>query len=98
MNAPLRTSANVSLPLLTHSSMSAARACLRLYRNKYVLRIRPLQHRDDAPELGDLVHVGLEAWWLKAGDSVQIAIRAARSYAEANKVDASTSSRRPRRS
>jgi PD-(D/E)XK nuclease superfamily len=85
MNAPLRTS--VSLPLLTHSSLTAARACLRLYRNRYVLGLRSLVGRDEAPELGDLVHVGLEHWWLNAGDIVG-AIRVARAHAAANKIDA----------
>jgi hypothetical protein len=58
---PLRTSAT---RLLTSSALSTARACLRLYRNRYVLQLRSLTQRDEAPELGDLVHVGLEAWWL----------------------------------
>lgn len=78
------------LPILTHSALSAARACMRLYRNRYVLRLRSLRAEADKTELGDLVHVGLETWWLTppVGDAQLLAaIRAARKHAAAKKVD-----------
>ena len=45
------------LPILTHSALSAARACMRLYRNRYVLRLRSLRAEADKTELGDLGRV-----------------------------------------
>lgn len=48
--------------LLTNSRMKAARACRRLHKYRYLLRMRPAL---DALVLrfGTLVHKGLEAWW-----------------------------------
>lgn len=80
----------MKLPLLTHSSMSVARSCLRKYRNRYVLQIVALRAMAEAPELGSVVHSGLEAWWLALGQDVEqllLAIRAARAEAKARKLD-----------
>lgn len=86
MNAPVRTSVN--LPILTHSSMTTARACLRQYRNRYVLQLRTLTQRDEAPELGDLVHVGLDPWWRGSGEQrILDAVAAARAYAKTKGID-----------
>jgi hypothetical protein len=95
---PVRTSAHgngarVSLPLLTSSSLSVARACLRLYRNRHALGLHGLQ-REEAPELGDLVHVGLAAWWIGLGDQrVVLAVSAMRAHAQAKQIDRFQSAR-----
>lgn len=49
--------------LLTNSRLKCARKCLRLHEITYGMGFRPV---DDPEELifGDLVHKGLEAWWL----------------------------------
>lgn len=54
----------MKLPLLTSSAMSVARSCLRQYRNRYVLGLIAIRaFFADAPELGTVVHAGLETWW-----------------------------------
>jgi hypothetical protein len=78
----------MNLTVVTNSALSSARACLRLYRNRYVLRLRALRESVDTTELGDLVHVGLEAWWLGAGDARAVAaIQAVRAHAKARGID-----------
>lgn len=84
----VRTSAQ--LPILSHSAMSTARACLRKYRNRYVLRIRAIRKADDAPELGTLVHLGLEIWWKLIGhldEQICSAIDAIRREAKERQID-----------
>src|SRR5690242_16184902 len=49
--------------LLTASRVKVARACGRLDYYKYQLGYRPLEEDAEAPALGHLVHLGLEAWW-----------------------------------
>lgn len=53
--------------LLTHSRLSAFRACQRLHRYKYEMGIRA-RVEADALRFGTLMHRGLEAWWLGHGD------------------------------
>lgn len=64
--------------LLTASRMRDARACLRLDHYKYDLALRAVGEDAEAPTLGRLVHLGLEAWWLASVDRLVAAIDAIR--------------------
>lgn len=52
----------MKLPVLTNSQQKCFRRCAREYYLSYVLGYRAL-HKAESLRFGDLVHVGLEAWW-----------------------------------
>lgn len=65
MTAPapvVRTSAQISLPILTISRLKAARSCLRYHKLRYLDGYRPVKESAEA-RFGTLWHLGLEAWW-----------------------------------
>lgn len=74
--------------LLTHSRLATSRRCKREHHIKYELGYRPVV---DAEELffGQLIHVGLEAWWLsvKAGRWEAEGLNDALAAMRAKKVD-----------
>ncbi len=55
------------LPVITTSQVKCFQRCQRLHWYKYILGYRAVE-RAHPLDFGTLVHVGLENWWLTAGD------------------------------
>lgn len=60
--------------LLTQSALRAYRSCPRKFRNRYILRMRPLKKRE-TQSTGHSVHAGLDVYRRTGGD-LQIALAA----------------------
>lgn len=65
MNAPQPLSH--ASDLLTNSAVKTYRACPRLYQLRYVEGFRPAREAS-VLWFGDLIHKGLEQWWLNEGE------------------------------
>jgi hypothetical protein len=70
----------VRLPLLTNSQQKTYRRCAREHFYAYVLGYRSA-HEVEALHYGDLVHMGLEAWWSASIDALESALPAMRPHA-----------------
>jgi hypothetical protein len=70
----------VRLPVITNSQQRCFRRCAREHYLTYELGYRPAE-KEEALRFGDLVHVGLEAWWSAAADRLDAAIEAMRGRA-----------------
>jgi hypothetical protein len=72
----------VRLPVITNSEVRTFRRCPREWRLAYGLGYRSL-HRAEPLRFGNLMHIGLEAWWL-ADDGMRLdaAIEAISPHAE----------------
>jgi len=64
------TATRVRLPVLTNSEQRTFRRCAREHHLAYGLGYRSV-HKAEALRFGDLVHVGLEAWW-RANDDARL--------------------------
>ncbi len=61
MHHPVR-----SLPVVSHSSLTEFRRCPKEYYFSHVMK-RVSKYRSYSLRFGDLIHVGLNEWWMSAG-------------------------------
>jgi len=84
---PELASGNADKQLLTSSRLSAARACPRMHKLRYMDGLRPVQEAETL-RFGSLVHRGLEAWWRAPTDRLAAALAALHPVAPAPMVGA----------
>lgn len=84
----VRTSARLSLPVLTNSRLKAARSCLRYHKLRYLDGYRPAKESDEA-RFGTLWHVGQDAWWTSPAldERFDRALEAIRGAGESDQFD-----------